>query len=82
GQEIVHLSTMPVVTEDRLIARPFTLRVFAARDAKGAWTVMPGGVARIGEHADVRATVMGEGSWSADVAVHGATPVASTSMLV
>lgn len=81
GQEIVHLSTMPVVTEDRLMPRPFTLRVFAARGADGAWTVMPGGFARIGEHPDIRASVMGEGSWSADVAVHGPTPVAPVSLL-
>ncbi|MFA5967879.1 MAG: circularly permuted type 2 ATP-grasp protein [Sphingomonas sp.] len=81
GQEIVHLSTMPVVTEDRLIPRPFTLRVFAARGGDGEWTVMPGGFARIGEHADIRASVMGEGSWSADVAVHGTSPVAPISLL-
>ena len=34
-----------------------------------------GGFARIGGEADTRATVMGEGSWSADVCVHGADPV-------
>ena len=81
GQEVVRLSTMPVVTEDRLVARPFTLRVFAARGADGAWAVMPGGFARIGEHADVRASVMGEGTWSADVAVHGRAPVAAVTLL-
>jgi uncharacterized circularly permuted ATP-grasp superfamily protein/uncharacterized alpha-E superfamily protein len=81
GQEIVHLSTMPVVTEDRLIPRPFTLRVFAARGADGGWTVMPGGFARIGENPDLRASVMGEGSWSADVAIHGGAPVAPVSLL-
>ncbi|MBY0582281.1 MAG: circularly permuted type 2 ATP-grasp protein [Sphingomonas sp.] len=81
GREIVHLSTMPVVTEDRLIPRPFTLRVFAARGADGGWTVMPGGFARIAEHPDVRASVMGEGSWSADVAIHGDAPVAPVSLL-
>ncbi|KQT31282.1 hypothetical protein ASG29_15065 [Sphingomonas sp. Leaf412] len=81
GQEIVRLSTMPVVIGDRMEARPFTLRVFAARDADGAWQVMPGGFARIGEHADTRATVMGDGLWSADVCVHGADPVAQVSLL-
>ena len=59
GQEIVRLSTMPVVLGDALVPRPFTLRVFAARGADGAWTVMPGGFARIGEHPDPRAAVMG-----------------------
>ena len=81
GQEIVRLSTMPVVLGDSLVPRPFTLRVFAARDASGAWTVMPGGFARIGEHADVRASVLGEGLWSADVCVHGSDAVAPVSLL-
>ncbi|MEP9358717.1 circularly permuted type 2 ATP-grasp protein [Sphingomonas sp. KR3-1] len=81
GQEIVHLSTMPVVADDRLAARPFTLRVFAARGADGAWTVLPGGFARIGEHADARAAVMGEGMWSADVCVHGPEAVEPVSLL-
>ncbi|NYT41402.1 circularly permuted type 2 ATP-grasp protein [Sphingomonas sp. R-74633] len=81
GQEVVHLSTMPVVAEDRLAARPFTLRVFAARGADGNWEVLPGGFARIGEHADARAAVMGEGMWSADVCVHGPEPVEPVSLL-
>ncbi|HVF92756.1 MAG TPA: circularly permuted type 2 ATP-grasp protein [Sphingomonas sp.] len=81
GQEIVRLSTMPVVLGDALVPRPFTLRVFAARDENGAWTVMPGGFARIGEHPDVRAAVMGEGLWSADVCVHGSDAVAPVSLL-
>ncbi len=81
GQEIVRLSTMPVVIGDQLEPRPFTLRVFAARDATGRWQVLPGGFARIGEHPDPRAAVMGEGTWSADVCVHGADPVAPVSLL-
>ncbi len=81
GQEVVRLSTMPVVAEDRLAPRPFTLRVFAARGADGGWTVLPGGFARIGEHADARAAVMGEGIWSADVCVHGPDPVEPVSLL-
>lgn len=81
GQEVVHLSTMPVVSEDKLAARPFTLRVFAARGADGSWTVLPGGFARIGAHADARAAVMGEGMWSADVCVHGPEPVEPVSLL-
>ncbi|MEO5493098.1 MAG: circularly permuted type 2 ATP-grasp protein, partial [Sphingomonas sp.] len=81
GQEMVRLSTMPVVAEDELVARPFTLRVFAARGPDGEWTVLPGGFARIGEHADIRAAVMGDGLWSADVAVHSPNPVAQESLL-
>lgn len=81
GQEVVHLSTMPVVVEGVLAPRPFTLRVFAARDGKGGWSVLPGGFARIGETADVRATAIGEGEWSADVIVNAAAPVDPVSLL-
>ena len=81
GQELVQLSTMPVVVGDALVPRPFTLRVFAARNGDGEWTVLPGGFARIGEHPDARAAVMGEGIWSADVCIYGAEPVAPVSLL-
>ncbi|MBR0554010.1 circularly permuted type 2 ATP-grasp protein [Sphingomonadaceae bacterium LXI357] len=81
GQEIVHLSTMPVANGDGLVARPFTLRVFAARGPEGEWSVLPGGFARIGDNPDPRAVLMGEGSWSADVCVHCAEPVDPMSLL-
>ena len=81
GQEMVRLSTMPAVVGDRLVARPFTLRVFAARGADGAWQVLPGGFARIGEGSDPMAAVMGEGYWSADVCVHGPEPQTAMSLL-
>lgn len=81
GQEIVHLSTMPVVDEGRLVARPFTLRVFAARNAQGGWSVMPGGFVRMGPVADVRATSIGAGTRSADVVIHGPKPVAPVTLL-
>lgn len=69
GQEVVRLSTMPSVVDGHMAPRPFTLRVFAARDGEGHWQVMPGGFARLGEDSDVRAAVMGEGVSSADVTV-------------
>lgn len=81
GREVVRLSTMPVVAEHGLEGRPFTLRVFAARGPDGAWHVLPGGFAKIGEHPDERAAVMGEGSWSADVVIHGPEPVAPVTLL-
>ena len=81
GQEVVRLSTMPGGIGDRLEPRPFTLRVFAARDGDGRWQVLPGGFARIGEHPDPRAAVLGEGTWSADVCVHGEGPVEPVSLL-
>lgn len=81
GQEVVRLSTMPVVIGATMEPRPFTLRVFAARDGDGRWQVLPGGFARIGGHPDPRAAVMGEGTWSADVCIHGSDAVAPMSLL-
>jgi uncharacterized circularly permuted ATP-grasp superfamily protein len=72
---------MPVVAEGRLVARPFILRAFAARDANGKWSVMPGGFARLGNVADERATIMGEGAYSADVGVVALRPQEPVSLL-
>jgi uncharacterized circularly permuted ATP-grasp superfamily protein/uncharacterized alpha-E superfamily protein len=81
GQELVRLSTLPTVGENRLEPRPFLLRVFATRDAGGAWRVMPGGFARIGEHLDVRAALMGEGAFSADVCIVSDQSVAPVTLM-
>ncbi|MDB5662302.1 MAG: hypothetical protein JWN59_640 [Sphingomonas bacterium] len=81
GREVVRLSTTPALRGGALLPRPFTLRVFAARDASGSWTVMPGGFARLGEDPDVRAAVMGEGAFAAEVCVLGEKPVAALSLL-
>ncbi len=81
GQEVVKLSTLPTVEGDALTPRPFTLRVFAARDASGGWRVMPGGFARIGEGSDARAIVIGEGSFSTDVVIVADTPVAPMTLM-
>jgi A predicted alpha-helical domain with a conserved ER motif. len=61
--------------------RPFLLRVFAARDARGQWSVMPGGFARIGEHLDVRAALIGEGAFSADVCIVSEKPVTPITLM-
>jgi len=81
GQEVVRLSTMPIVQNDRLVARPFTLRAFAARDDDGNWQVMPGGFCQIGDRADPRAQVMGEGSFSADCGIVSLKQVERVSLL-
>lgn len=81
GQQVLRLSTMPVIAEGALAPRPFTLRVFAARNRDGGWDVLPGGFAQIGEHPDPRAAVMGGGSWSADVCVFGPDPVDPVTLL-
>ncbi len=81
GQEIVKLSTLPTVGSHGLEPRPFSLRVFATRDAGGQWSVMPGGFARIGEHLDIRAAVMGEGAFSADVCIVSDTLVDAVTLM-
>lgn len=81
GQEVVRLSTTPVPADGILVPRPFTLRVFAARDGQGQWTVMPGGFARLGDEDDIRAAVMGEGAFSADVCIVGTRPVDAVSLV-
>ena len=81
GQELVRLSTLPTVGANGLQPRPFLLRVFAARDAQGHWSVMPGGFARIGEHLDVRAALIGEGAFSADVCIVSEKPVTPITLM-
>jgi len=88
AREDVRLSTMPVVEEDRLVPRPFALRVFAARGADGEWTVMPGGLVRIAHAPDAGADAFSQsaggaeaGGWSADAWVHGPDPVPPVSLL-
>ena len=81
GQEVVRLSTLPTVGEGGLEPRPFTVRVFAARDAAGQWQVMAGGFARIGAGVDPRAPMIGEGASSTDVAIISASSVAPVTLL-
>ena len=75
GQEAVKLSTTPVWSEGRLVPRPMTIRVIAARDAQGGWTFMPGGYARIGKGGEATALAMQEGGSVADVWVMSPQPV-------
>lgn len=81
GQEVVKLSTLPTVGPSGLEPRPFTLRVFAARDKTGTWSVMPGGFARIGGTSDPRAIILGDGACSTDVAVVADRPVAPLTLV-
>lgn len=74
GQEIVHLSTTPAVIDGQVLPRPFTIRAFLARTADGAWTVMPGGFARLSSNYDMPTSLMGAGDLSADVWVVDSGP--------
>jgi uncharacterized circularly permuted ATP-grasp superfamily protein/uncharacterized alpha-E superfamily protein len=80
GQEVVNLSTTPVLHEGRLEPRPFVLRVYAAHTPDG-WKIMPGGFCRISGRTDARAVSMGEGVQSADVWVLADKPVEMVSLL-
>ncbi|MEO7222922.1 MAG: circularly permuted type 2 ATP-grasp protein [Devosia sp.] len=80
GQEPVTLSTAPVYVDGKLEPRPITLRVYAARTAKG-WTIMPGGFARVGSTLDTAAIAMQRGGQAADVWVVSSKPVERISLL-
>lgn len=80
GQEAVTLSTTPAYREGRLVPRPMTVRVFAARTASG-WTFMPGGYARIGKRSDVTALAMQAGGSVADVWVVSPRPVSPDTLV-
>lgn len=69
GQEIVSLSTTPVLANGRIEPRGFTLRAFLARDEAGEWTVLQGGFARVSQRGDLRTSLMGLGDISTDVCI-------------
>ena len=80
GQEVVHLSTMPVLEKGELQPRPFALRIYVAATPEG-WRVMPGGFCRISDRLDARAISMREGARSSDVWVLASKPVDQTTLL-
>ena len=80
GQEVVRLSTMPVLRDGRLQPRPFSLRVFAAATPDG-WRVMPGGFCRVSDAADARAISMEGEASSADVWIATDRPVEISTLL-
>lgn len=80
AQEAVTLSTTPAWSGGRLVPRPMTIRVFAARTADG-WSFMPGGYARIGKSDDATALAMQSGGSVADVWVVAPHPVAPDTLV-
>ncbi len=80
GQEVVKLSTTPVLRDDRLQPAPFVLRVYATATPDG-FRVMSGGLCRTSDDMDVRAVSMGEGARTSDVWVIADRPVESVSLL-
>ncbi len=79
GQEVVRLSTTPAWRDGKLIAAPFTLRVYAVATPDG-WRVMPGGFCRISDQPDARAISMRDAQ-VADVWVLSDTPVERVSLM-
>ena len=87
GQETVALSTTPAwvtaegqpLAQGRVEPRPMTVRVFAARTARG-WRFMPGGYARIGRAGDATALAMQKGGSVADVWIVSDKPVPNLSL--
>lgn len=74
GQDVVRLSTMPVLRGEKLEPAPFVLRVFAVMTPEGV-RVMPGGFCRTSDRPDARAVSMGEGARTSDVWVIDDKPV-------
>lgn len=68
-QTLLALGQTPTLVEGQLVPRPFSLRVFAARDGQGRWKVMPGGFARILPGDDETPALIGTGDLSADVCI-------------
>jgi len=80
GQEVVQLSTMPVLRDGRLEPAPFVLRVYATWTPEG-FKIMPGGFCRTSERLDARAISMGNDARTADVWVIDDKPVEKITLL-
>jgi uncharacterized circularly permuted ATP-grasp superfamily protein/uncharacterized alpha-E superfamily protein len=74
GQELLHLSTAPVWSENTLTPRRVVLRVFVAA-VGDSWIVMPGGLARVSPSLDTPVVSMQRGGGSKDTWVLSDTPV-------
>jgi uncharacterized circularly permuted ATP-grasp superfamily protein/uncharacterized alpha-E superfamily protein len=82
GQEVVRLSTTPVLRDGQLEPAAFVLRVYAAFSPDGGVHIMPGGFCRISDRPDMRAISMGDGARTADVWVISDEPVERVTLLV
>lgn len=83
AQEMVHLSQAPTWSrahERRLLARPVGLRAYAVTTPDG-YSVMPGGLARVGTAGDTRILSMQRGGASKDTWVLTNGPVSDFSLL-
>ena len=74
GQELLHLSTVPVWSGSQLAPRRLVLRVFVAA-VGDSWVVMPGGLARVSPSIDSPVVSMQRGGGSKDTWVLSDRPV-------
>ncbi|THH34864.1 hypothetical protein E4Z66_18070 [Aliishimia ponticola] len=81
GQELVTVSTAPAYVDGKLMPRPMTVRVTAARTPNG-WNFMPGGYARFGLSDAATAMAMQHGGSVADVWVVSDAPVPASQPVV
>lgn len=84
AQEMVNLAQAPTWSrahERRLIARPVGLRAYAAVNAEGEYSVMPGGLTRVAQGAGARIISMQRGGASKDTWVLTNGPVSEFTML-
>jgi uncharacterized circularly permuted ATP-grasp superfamily protein/uncharacterized alpha-E superfamily protein len=65
----------------RIVPRPLLLRVFALVDGAGAWRVLPGGLARVGEREELFNAPLPRGGGSLDAWVMTDGPVDPTTLL-
>ncbi len=75
AQERVKLSTAPCWNGERLVAQPTALRVYLVATPDGSYTVMPGGLARVGAEKAAQFVTMQGGGASKDTWVPSETPV-------
>jgi len=81
AQELVTLSSSPVLEDDALTARPVSLRCFVAAVGADEYMVMPGGMARFSASRDPYAISMQSGDGSKDTWVLSEAPVPYVSLL-
>lgn len=72
AEEAIPATTAPLLDQDTLVAAPVSLRVFAARDGRGRWQVLPGGLATLDGP---------DGPRQADVVVVSRVPVRPFSLI-
>ncbi|MDE2441435.1 MAG: circularly permuted type 2 ATP-grasp protein [Betaproteobacteria bacterium] len=84
AQEMIELAQAPTWSrshERRLLARPVGLRAYAVINADGAYSVMPGGLARVATGANTRIISMQRGGASKDTWVLTDGPVSEFTLL-